>query len=79
MPPAVQCVMILSCQFLCVFGGIQSAKTVEKLLNFKLKAFNDGTDAAAMPMGSAPMLGILFINARMRARNMDTVDGAPQK
>ena len=36
-------------------------------------------DAAAMPMGFAPMLCVLFIGAGMRALNMDPVDGAPQR
>ena len=30
-------------------------------------------------MGFAPTLGVLFIDARMRAPNMDPVDGAPQR
>ena len=83
--PAVQCVMILSCQILCVFSGIQIAKTVEELLktveeylSFKLKALNDGMDAATLSMGFAPMLGVLFIGARASALNLDPVDSAPQ-
>ena len=46
--PAAQRVKIFACQLFCVSSGIQIAKTVEEFLSFKLKALNDGTDAAAM-------------------------------
>ena len=75
--PAVQCVMFLSCQFFCVFGGIRIAKTADGFLSFEVKALTDGMDAAAMPMGFAPMLAPLLIGARMRALNLDPVNGGP--
>merc|ERR1719298_226928 len=33
--PAVQCVMILSCQYFLVYGGIQLCKSVEDWMSFK--------------------------------------------
>merc|ERR1719169_373931 len=77
--PAVQCVMILSCQYFCVYGGIQVCKSVTEWLSFKLTALEKALDAATMSMMFAPMLAILFIGARMRALQMDPVNGAPQK
>ena len=76
---AVQCVGILSCQFSFVFGGIQLVKKADEHLSFKLKALKDGMDAAAMLMGFAPMLAVLFIGARIRALDMDPARGHPQK
>ena len=34
--------------FVVVFGGIPIAKTVDECLGFKMKALNDGMDAAAV-------------------------------
>ena len=58
---------------------IQIATPVEELLSFKVKALKDGMEAAAMSMGFASMLAVLFIGARMRALNLDPVNGAPQR
>ena len=77
--PAVQCTMILACQFFCVYGGIQICKSVTEWLSFKLTAPEKALDAATMSVMFAPMLAILFIGARMRALQMDPVNGAPQK
>merc|ERR1719247_2824100 len=77
--PAVQCVMILSAQFFLVYGGIQVCKSVAEWLSFKLTALEKALDCATMSMMFAPMLSVLFIGARMRALQMDPVNGAPQK
>merc|ERR1719253_742950 len=80
--PAVQCTIILSCQYFLVYGGIQVARTWTQFTsiaaNFTSKAENALMTATAS-MNFAPMLAVLFIGARMRALNMDPVNGNPQK
>merc|ERR1719409_470886 len=77
--PAVQCVMILSAQFFLVYGGIQVCKTVDDWVKIKLTALEKALDGATNSMFFAPMLAVLFIGARMRALQMDPVNGVPQK
>merc|ERR1719253_1077344 len=80
--PAVQCTMILACQYFLVYGGMQIARTWTQFTslaaNFTSKAENALLTATAS-MNFAPMLAVLFIGARMRALNMDPVNGNPQK
>jgi len=80
--PAVQCTMILSCQFFIVYGGMQIARTWTQFTgiapNFTSKVENALLTATAS-MNFAPMLAVLFIGARMRALNMDPINGNPQK
>merc|ERR1719231_1714424 len=80
--PAVQCTMILSAQFFIVYGGIQVARSWTQFTglmpNFTSKVENALMTATAS-MNFAPMLAVLFIGARMRALNMDPVNGNPQK
>merc|ERR1719158_1221570 len=80
--PAVQCTMILSCQYFLVYGGIQVARTWTQFTsiaaNFTSK-FENALMTATASMNFAPMLAVLFIGARMRALNMDPVNGNPQK
>jgi len=80
--PAVQCTMILSAQFFIVYGGIQIARSWTQFTgiapNFTSKVENALMTATAS-MNFAPMLAVLFIGARMRALNMDPVNGNPQK
>jgi len=80
--PAVQCTMILACQYFIVYGGIQVARTWTQFTaiaaNFTSKAENALMTATAS-MNFAPMLAVLFIGARMRALNMDPINGNPQK
>merc|ERR1719399_1892084 len=35
--PAVQCTMILACQYFCVYGGIQVCRSVKEWLSFKME------------------------------------------
>merc|ERR1719311_902915 len=80
--PAVQCVMILSCQYFLVYGGIQVCKSV---IEFACDLFGythtlqEALNTATLSINFAPMLAVLFIGARMRALQMDPVNGAPQK
>merc|ERR1719152_558557 len=80
--PAVQCTMILSAQFFIVYGGIQVARSWTQFTglmpNFTSKVENALMTATAS-MNFAPMLAVLFIGARMRALNMDPINGNPQK
>jgi len=80
--PAVQCTMILSCQYFIVYGGMQIARTWTQFTgiapNFTSKVENALMTATAS-MNFAPMLAVLFIGARMRALNMDPINGNPQK
>merc|ERR1719298_158128 len=80
--PAVQCTMILSCQYFLVYGGIQIARTwtqfTSTAANFTSK-FENALMTATASMNFASMLAVLFIGARMRALNMDPINGNPQK
>merc|ERR1719262_845802 len=80
--PAVQCVMILSCQYFLVYGGIQVCKSVQDFagnLFGYTHTLQEALNTATMSINFAPMLAVLFIGARMRALQMDPVNGAPQK
>jgi len=80
--PAVQCTIILACQYFLVYGGIQVARTWTQFTgiaaNFTSKA-ETALMTATASMNFAPMLAVLFIGARMRALNMDPINGNPQK
>merc|ERR1719310_1997658 len=80
--PAVQCTMILAAQYFIVYGGIQVARTWTQFTsiaaNFTSKA-ETALMTATASMNFAPMLAVLFIGARMRALNMDPINGNPQK
>merc|ERR1719236_146564 len=79
--PAVQRVMILSCQYFLVYGGIQVAKSVIEFvgdMNGYLHLLQEALTTATLSINFAPMLAVLFIGARMRALQMDPVNGAPQ-
>merc|ERR1719440_2435714 len=79
--PAVQCTIILACQYFLVYGGIQVARTWTQFTSIAAN-FTSKAEAALMiacaSMNFAPMLAVLFIGARMRALNMDPVNGNPQ-
>merc|ERR1719327_755486 len=80
--PAVSCVMILSCQYFLVYGAIQICKSIEDWMSFQnewLRSLKEACTTATLSMNFAPMLAVLFIGARMRALQMDPVNGAPQK
>merc|ERR1719194_372843 len=80
--PAVQCVMILSCQYFLVYGGIQVCRSVAEWvgdLGGYIHTLQEALNTATLSINFAPMLAILFIGARMRALQMDPVNGAPQK
>jgi len=77
--PAVQCTMILACQYFIVYGLIQVARTWTQFTKMKMTKFENAMMTATASMNFAPMLAVLFIGARMRALNMDPINGNPQK
>merc|ERR1719313_1253348 len=76
--PAVQCTMILACQYFLVYGGVQVARTWTQFTNLRMTKFENAMVTATTSMNFAPMLAVLFIGARMRALQMDPVNGSPQ-
>merc|ERR1719506_125827 len=74
--------MILACQYFIVYGGMQIGRSWTQFTglfaNFTSKVESALLTATAS-MNFAPMLAVLFIGARMRALNMDPVNGNPQK
>merc|ERR1719420_1738867 len=62
-----------------VYGGIQVCLTVKDWLSWDLHILKEALTTATLSMNFAPMLAVLFIGARMRALQMDPVNGAPQK
>jgi hypothetical protein len=77
--PAVACTMILSGQYFCLYAAVQFARTFSQFSGVKMSAFENAMLTATNAMNFAPMLAILFIGARMRALQMDPVNGSPQK
>merc|ERR1719262_649943 len=71
--------MILSCQYFVVYGGIQVCLSVKDWLSWDLHILKEALTTATLSMNFAPMLAVLFIGARMRALQMDPVNGHPQK
>merc|ERR1719386_363209 len=77
--PAVQCTSILTCMYFVLYAFVAFSRTYSQFSEQKLSAFEDAFLTATNAMNFAPMLAILFIGARMRALQMDPVNGAPQK
>merc|ERR1719355_510527 len=77
--PAVQCTISLSIQYFTVYGLIQVSRTWTQFTKMKMTKFENAMMTATASMNFAPMLAVLFIAARMRALNMDPVNGNPQK
>merc|ERR1711865_249927 len=77
--PAVACTMILACMYFLVYAAVQFSRTWTQLTGSKYSKFENSMMNASNAMNFAPMLSVLFIGARMRALQMDPVNGAPQK
>merc|ERR1719390_457011 len=71
--------MILSCMYFCLYAFVQFSRTWTQFTGSKFSRFEQAMMIAANAMNFAPMLSVLFIGARMRALQMDPVNGAPQK
>jgi len=77
--PAVQCTVILSCQFFLVYAAVQFSRTFTQFSGVKTTKVEEAMITATHTMNFAPMLAILFIGARMRALQMDPINGNPQR
>lgn len=77
--PAVQCTIILACTFFIVYGALQIARTVTQFSGVKFTKAEEALMTASHSVNFAPMLAVLFIAARMRALQMDPLNGNPQK
>merc|ERR1719352_121453 len=77
--PAVACTFIMSCAYFIIYALVQFARTWTQFTQQKLSKFENAMLDATKAMFFGPMLCVLFIGARMRALQMDPLNGAPQK
>jgi hypothetical protein len=79
--PAVGCTMNLAMQFFFVYLAIAVVQTWEQIVGKSVESQKLGgvLQLATNTVNFAPMLSILFIGARMRALQIDPVNGNPQK
>jgi hypothetical protein len=79
--PAVGCTMNLAMQFFFVYLAIAVVQTWEQIVGRSQESTKLGgvLQLATNTVNFAPMLSILFIGARMRALQIDPVNGNPQK
>merc|ERR1719247_2590976 len=70
--------MILTCQYFIVYGAMQAARTFTQLSGMNMTKLEEALMTATQSINFAPMLAVLFIAARMRALQLDPVNGAPQ-
>merc|ERR1719316_5755 len=77
--PAVASTMILTSCYFIVYAGIQFCKTFESFSGVDSSKLTGALQGAISTMFFAPMAAVLFIGARMRALQMDPINGAPQK
>jgi len=79
MAPAVGATVTLTIMFFLVYIGVAVLRTWGQLTgNAAWPALETALLAATAAMNFAPMLSILFLAARMRALQMDPVNGSPQ-
>merc|ERR1719311_1000048 len=76
--PAVACTMILTSCYFLVYAGIQFGKTFQSFSGVDSSKLTGALQGAISTLFFAPMMAVLFIGARMRALQMDPVNGAPQ-
>merc|ERR1719169_259766 len=76
--PAVACTMFISIQFLAIYLFAQIARSYSQLTGQKTTKFESVCIAAVNTVNMGPMLCVLFLGARMRALQMDPINGAPQ-
>merc|ERR1719161_321369 len=79
MSPAVSCTMILTSMYFIVYAGIQFGKTFQSFSGIETSKLTGALEGAICTMFFAPMMAVLFIGARMRALQMDPINGSPQK
>merc|ERR1719359_415265 len=77
--PAVECTCILTSMYFIVYAGIQFGKTFQSFSGVDSTKLTGALQGAICAMFFAPMAAVLFIGARMRALQMDPINGAPQR
>merc|ERR1719261_1581375 len=77
--PAVECTMILTSMYFIVYAGIQAGKTLQSFSGIDSSKLTGALQGAICTMFFAPMMAVLFIGARMRALQMDPINGSPQR
>merc|ERR1719456_1616882 len=77
--PAVACTMILTSMYFLVYAFIQFGKTFTSFSKIETSKITGALQGAICTMFFAPMMAVLFIGARMRALQMDPINGAPQR
>merc|ERR1719262_2107302 len=77
--PAVECTCIMTCQYFVLYAVVAFSRTFTQFSAVKMTKFENAMLTATNAMNFAPMLSILFIGARMRALQMDPVNGNPQR
>merc|ERR1719428_466610 len=77
--PAVGCTMILASMYFFVYAGIQFGETFKSFSGIETSKLTGALQGAICTMFFAPMMAVLFIGARMRALQMDPINGAPQR
>merc|ERR1719253_1818751 len=78
MAPAVGATVTLTIMFFLVYIGVAVLRTFAQLSGMRNPKIEAVLLASTAAMNFAPMLSILFLAARMRALQMDSVNGAPQ-
>merc|ERR1719253_119942 len=76
--PAVFCTCILSCAFFTIYCLLAVSRTYSQFTKQNTSNFEKVMLGAADTLAMAPMLCVLFLGARMRALQMDPVNGNPQ-
>merc|ERR1719316_1366551 len=77
--PAVGCTMILASMYFLVYAGIQFGETFKSFSGIDSSKLTLALQGAICTMFFAPMMAVLFIGARMRALQMDPINGNPQR
>merc|ERR1719262_1295237 len=79
MAPAVGATVTLTIMFFIVYCGVAVLRTFAQLTGSRNAKIEGVLLASSSTMNFAPMLSILFLSARMRALQMDPVNGHPQE
>jgi len=76
--PAVFCTCILSCAFFFLYMLLAFARTYSQFSGQNTSTFEKVMLGGADTLAMAPMFCVLFLGARMRALQMDPVNGNPE-
>lgn len=76
--PAVSCTMNLTVQYFVIYFVLAACRTANKMMGRSQSKASDVMQLAANTVNYAPMLCVLFLAARLRALQIDPVNGNPQ-